>query len=403
MATAKQQSGALDEEGQPGRGFGRLGFSPATERLFLAHYLAERARMVPLWALVGTILYLVAALGDLSMMPDVAPLTIALRFGLFLPYAVAVVLIMRWRPTPGTFDWLSLGVGVLGIALPMIPLIFSRSDHMFVYQTGSVATLAFFTIVLRPRLATVVAGLAIMLAIQLAATGASGRFDAVTYIGIVTFYVTLATFLALSAYFAERLDRQNFLGRLRGEALQAELARQSERDPMTDLYNRHVLLQRRDSLWAPAAGPRTVSAVMLDIDSFKRFNDVHGHVDGDACIRRIADIMQRQIGDRGTVFRYGGEEMLALLPGVDAEEVAAAAEAVRRAIEAERIAHRGLPHGSVVTASLGVATDRTDRVELEELLRRADSALYDAKRAGRNQVRVWTPAIPFPALTRVRG
>jgi diguanylate cyclase (GGDEF)-like protein len=381
-----------------GRRFRDLAFSAPIERLFLRDYLNARAPMVPLWAFLGTLFYVTAALGDLSMIPDVAQVAVGLRLGVFVPYAAMVVIIMRLWPSAMVFDLLSLGVGLLGIALPMIAMVQSTSDHLFVYQTGSVATLAFFTIVLRPRFVTVLVGLAAMLAIQLATTKLSGRFDDVTYAGIVSFYITIAIFLAASACFGERMDRQNFLNRLRGEALQAELTRLSERDPMTGLYNRHVLRRLGNRIWTQSAPKRIVAVIMLDIDHFKRYNDIHGHVDGDACIRAVAHAVQEQVGDQGAVIRYGGEEMLVLMPDARRAHAIAVAEAIRAAIETAAIPHRGLPQGGVVTASLGVAIERVGSRPFDELLRDADAALYEAKRIGRNRVRLSAPPSAFSEM-----
>ena len=386
----------IDREAR--RRFRGLPFSAPIERLFLREYLKTRAPMVPLWALLGSLLYIVAAFGDTAMMPDIGSVVVALRLGVFLPYALAVVVVMRLWPSARTFDLLCLGVGIFAIAVPMVSLVFSRGEYLFVYQTGSVATLGFFVIVLRPRFPTVVVGLVAMLAIQFVTTGLNGQFDDVTYAGIVSFYITIAILLATSAWFSERMDRQNFLNRLRGEALQAELTRLSERDPMTGLYNRHVLRRLGNRIWARSAANRIVSAIMLDIDHFKRYNDIHGHVDGDTCIRTVARIVKAEVDNLGAVFRYGGEEILVLMPDAERPQAMTIAESIRRAIEAEAIPHRGLAQGGVVTASLGVATDATDRSPLAELLRNADAALYEAKRIGRNKVRL---AAPPPAFSEM--
>lgn len=382
-----------------GRRFRDLAFSAPVEQLFLRDYLNARAPMVPLWAFLGTLFYVTAALGDLAMLPDAASTAIGLRLGVFVPYAALVVIIMRLWPSAAAFDVLSLGVGLLGIALPMAALVSSTSEHLFVYQTGSVATLAFFVFVLRPRFVTVFVGLSAMLAIQFAATKLNGRFDSVTYAGIVSFYVTIGIFLAASACFSERMDRLNFLNRLRGEALQAELTKLSERDSMTALYNRHVLQRLANRIWTQSPPTRTISAIMLDIDHFKRYNDIHGHIDGDACIRAVARIVEAETGDLGAVFRYGGEEMLILMPDAGQAQAIALAETVRAAIEASAIPHRGLPQGGVVTASLGVAADWIGRSPINELLRQADAALYEAKHAGRNKVRA-SPPSALPELQR---
>jgi diguanylate cyclase (GGDEF)-like protein len=370
------------------RGWRGLPFSDPIETRYLEEYLRTRACMVPLFAGLGTLFYLIAILGDLSMVEDVAPIVTGLRLGVFLPFAIMVPIIMwRW-PSANNYDLLSFCIGVMGVALPMVTMVFSKSDHLFIYQTGSVSTLAFFSIVLRPRFPTVVAGLALMLATQLVTTKLNGSFDPVTYAGISSFYITLSVFLGLSAFFAEQVDRQNFLHRLRGELLQGELRHLTEHDPMTGLYNRLVLSRLQGQWWGPMRGPRRIALIMLDIDHFKLFNDVHGHVDGDSCIRRVSELVQSQVGADGIVCRYGGEELLILLPdlvGADAYEVA---ESIRGAIAGAGILHRGLGDGHVVTASLGVTAGYTDQYSLKELLLKADEALYVAKRAGRNRVRM---------------
>lgn len=381
------------------RGWRGWQFAPAIEPLFLVEYLKGRARMTPVWASLGTLFYLFAIIGDFSMISDMTTTIVSLRIGVFLPYAIAIIFIMRRWPSAGVFDALAFGVGFIGIALPMGTLVFSSSAHLFIYQTGSVATLAFFSIVLRPRFPTVVGGLAIMIAVQLLTTRLNGSFDAVTYSGIVSFYVTLGVFLALSAYFAEQVDRQNFLHRLRGELLQQDLRQLSELDPMTGLYNRLVLTRMRHTLWEADRPDRSVALIMLDIDNFKLFNDVHGHVDGDDCIRRVGDLVQTAVGEDGIVCRYGGEELLILMPDARCAEAAKVAEAIRRSIEDAQIVNRGLDDHGVVTASLGVTADYTGARSLKELILQADAALYDAKRAGRNRVNVdWSD--PLPLLRR---
>lgn len=388
-ATAQRPVTVEDVDGEIGRGFRDLRFSGPVESLFLDEYLTNRARMVPWWALLGTLMYLLATMGDLSMMPDMASLMVGLRFGVFVPFAVMVVAVMRLWPSAFAYDLLSLGVGILGISLPMVAMVFSQGTHLFVYQTGSIATFGFFVIVLRPRFRTVLIGLAAMTAVQLVTTRLNGGFDQVTYSGIVSFYLTLGMFLAMSAWFTEHVDRQNFLNRLRGEILQEELKDLSESDPMTGLRNRHSLARMRNALWTRSSTGRIVSAIMLDIDNFKLYNDIHGHLRGDDCIRSVSAVARGLVGGNGSVFRYGGEEILVLLPDTDYRAAFALAEQIRTAIRDLAIPHEGLSQGGVVTASLGVATSRTDEHSMEELLMKADAALYEAKRSGRNKARGW--------------
>lgn len=380
---------AIDVESEIARGVRSLRFSQPIERLFLDDYMSNRASMIPIWALVGTLMYCMALVGDFSMLPDVAPIMLWLRLGVFTPFALFVIVMMRYRPTALNYDLLSFGVGVLGIAIPMVTLVFATGPYVFIYQTGSVGTFAFFVIVLRPRFRTVLLGLGVMMAIQFTTTKLNGSFDDVTYGGIVTFYITLVVFLALSAYFFESVDRLNFLHRLKGNLLQAELRAQSEQDVMSGLANRRSLARYERDIWKAGDSKTVVSAIMLDIDLFKSYNDTHGHLAGDACIMAVSQIVKNWVGDSGRAFRFGGEELLVILPGMTRDQAVELAENIRTGIEAAAIHHRGKGAGGVVTASLGVAEGYPGETTVQALLQAADTALYQAKKAGRNTVRVW--------------
>jgi diguanylate cyclase (GGDEF)-like protein len=243
----------------------------------------------------------------------------------------------------------------------------------------------FFVIALRPRFPAVLVGLALVCAAHFTTARMTGAFDAVTYAGIVTFYLTLSIFLAVSAYFLERTDRRNFLNQLRGSLLYRQLEDNADRDELTGLLNRRSLARISDAIWNDAVAQPVVSAILLDIDHFKRFNDVHGHIEGDACIRSVSDCIRDTVGDAYLVFRFGGEEILVLSNGLEPLQVVAMAERIRTAIENLALRHGGIEIGCV-TASLGVASAQPGDMTFEKLLQNADDALYEAKRRGRNNV-----------------
>ncbi|OCJ07651.1 diguanylate cyclase [Rhizobium sp. AC27/96] len=368
-------------------GFRLLRFKPAIESLFLKDYAVTRVRLAPVWAIVGTLIYDLVYFGDRTMMADVFSQLVLVRFGIFTPFALFSVVALRRWPSALNYDLLAIGVAVLGVLLPMSVAMHSGSPYLFVYQNGNVAAFLFFVIALRPRFATILIGLVLMCTVQFTTTKLSGAFDDVVYTGIITFYVTLAIFLVLSAYFTEHKDRLNFLNQLRGSLLHVQLEQKSERDELTGLFNRHSLDRVRSSIWRANGEIASVAIIMLDIDRFKLFNDVHGHMEGDDCIRAVCQCISREIGANGTAFRFGGEEILVLLPDTNCEVAYAIAERTRRSIEALGIRHRGLDDGHV-TASLGVTCGKTSQESLEDLLKTADAALYEAKRAGRNTVTV---------------
>ncbi len=172
----------------------------------------------------------------------------------------------------------------------------------------------------------------------------------------------------------------------------AELARLATSDALTGLANRRLFDERLEQEWRRAARDVTpLSLLMLDVDHFKRFNDRYGHPDGDVCLRRVADVVASTIHRPGDLAaRYGGEELVVVLPSTDRAGATLIAERLRAAIEELGIAHEGNPEGGgVVTVSIGCATTVPighGWTNGGPLVSQADAALYQAKRAGRNLV-----------------
>lgn len=184
-------------------------------------------------------------------------------------------------------------------------------------------------------------------------------------------------------------------------ALREKLRNQALRDPLTGLYNRRYMedtLERFAHL--SERNKRPFSVIMIDLDHFKRLNDEHGHATGDAVLRDTGAAIMGTLRQSDVACRYGGEEIIVLLPDIGLGAASTKAEALRQRIEA--ISER---HGTRVTASLGVASVPDNGGSATSLIALADEALYRAKKAGRNQV-VSAPPRPDagntrPALTRV--
>jgi diguanylate cyclase (GGDEF)-like protein len=157
-------------------------------------------------------------------------------------------------------------------------------------------------------------------------------------------------------------------------------------DPLTELLNRSSMLPRfREISQQARLTKRPVSMLMCDIDNFKDINDSHGHDRGDAVLRDVAYQMRKQLRSFELIYRLGGEEFLIVLPGVGRRRAKEIAERLRAAVQAMRSG--GIP----VTMSIGVSTASGEDVEFETLFRAADTALYEAKRGGRNRVVVSVP------------
>lgn len=165
-------------------------------------------------------------------------------------------------------------------------------------------------------------------------------------------------------------------------ALRDRLRTQALRDPLTGLYNRRYMedvLQRYANLAEQNNSP--LSVVMIDLDHFKRLNDEHGHALGDAVLAEVAAAIVGTIRPCDVACRYGGEELVVLLPDCTMAEGMAKAEILRSRIE--RLSEN---HGALISASLGVATLPETSSKVADILADADAALYRAKAEGRNRV-----------------
>jgi diguanylate cyclase (GGDEF)-like protein len=164
-----------------------------------------------------------------------------------------------------------------------------------------------------------------------------------------------------------------------------ELQELSVTNSLTGLFNRkHMWETLARELEGVKRHQRPLAVLMIDIDHFKRYNDTRGHLAGDEVLRRMGDIFHRSLRVCDYAARYGGEEFLAVLPDTNSAKAAQAAERLRGLVADEKFAEGQGPIG--ITVSIGVASTSEHESEPEALVRNADTALYRAKKAGRNRV-----------------
>jgi diguanylate cyclase (GGDEF)-like protein/PAS domain S-box-containing protein len=190
-------------------------------------------------------------------------------------------------------------------------------------------------------------------------------------------------------YVAIQRDTTAFKRRL------ADAERQARTDELTGLANRrHFSAALTAALADPEIGARA-ALLSLDIDNFKRVNDVHGHPAGDAVLREVARRIREAVREQDIVARTGGEEfaVLAIGPGDD-EGLHDLAERIRRSVEREPVSYGGGTIALTISAGVARAADSAGRID--GLVDRSDRALYEAKRAGRNRVVFASPAPASP-------
>ena len=216
----------------------------------------------------------------------------------------------------------------------------------------------------------------ILTALRLLYTRADSA-EGIVYYGLAPSMVAAAVLIALGV--SDHLRQQSL-------AL-TDAERRAQTDPLTGVLNRRSLIERLDAACVRAkARSLPISVLFLDLDHFKQVNDTFGHAAGDACLAGIIPPIQAELRQSDVIGRYGGEEFVVILYGADAASARPIAERICNRVAAIRIEGFGNP--IPITCSIGVAASDTLGVWGQHLIAHADTAVYVAKRAGRNQVQL---------------
>ena len=174
---------------------------------------------------------------------------------------------------------------------------------------------------------------------------------------------------------------------LSNAALHDEVIQLSYTDGMTDLHNyRYFEMRLREEVLRHARNKQDVSLIILDVDHFKNYNDTLGHPAGDEVLRKLGIILKDTVRENDIVARYGGEEFAIILPGVSREGVSILAERIRARVEEASFTNEEVQPEGTITISVGTASLPFDANSANDLIYKADTALYAAKRSGRNRV-----------------
>ncbi|MBP1853267.1 GGDEF domain-containing protein [Rhizobium halophytocola] len=370
--------------------------TPAQTAAYLRHSAPLRNRLLILNVVLIGLFYMSYAVVDALLLGDVTTLSLALRFGVILPLAIALMIYLQLDRPIGRKELAATSVAVCGNIAWCAILVSSHSPGVHLYFYAAAIFQMVVTIGSRPDFRMALAASAVTLLVNYTAiwfiNGVTAGYG-LTHLAIYGPTVVL-TLIACHQLDAERLT--TFLQMHEIEILKIKLSQRADElhtlsitDPLTRLSNRRgtdgmLDALRRSPLTADLAEG---GLAMIDIDHFKAFNDHHGHAAGDRCLARVAESLNREIaGEPIHLARHGGEEFVAILPSCNLPMMEQVAARLCQAIRDLQIEHAGIASASGhVTVSIGYACGSLETQKaFDQLKEAADRALYEVKANGRN-------------------
>jgi diguanylate cyclase (GGDEF)-like protein len=351
-----------------------LGFAPVVEARFEADAASAQRQQLIVAGLIGLVVYNLFLLNDALARPEVLPVAMFWRLGVFTPYGlVALALVRRGLPPRWAEAVMASAVVVAMLAACMIfwrtPMgvgVYDPFAFGLILMAGNISLGLRFVFALGSTVLALLIAMVFM--VHLSVMPDSARMFAIGQL------LGTAVFTLVAGFRIERGARQSYLLMLR-EEIRSEAATRSAQA--------FALASRTDALTGLA------NRRAFDVE-LKRYNDCHGHPAGDECLRQVAAAMRAVVRDGDLIARVGGEEFVVLLPGASVEALKAAAERLRRSVEDLGLPHDGQGDQKVVTISLGAAlAEASSPLDEHGLIQAADTALYEAKRHGRNRWEVY--------------
>jgi diguanylate cyclase (GGDEF)-like protein len=355
-----------------------------------------------LW--LAVFIYLLFSATDILLIRDVALYTIIARFAVGSVALLAIEFQYYFRHRADVLDVTCATALVSGYAFWLLPAMTSGEVINLSYYIvfGAIFMMGINLFFNFRFSVAIIASAAVLVAFLVSLRFSSG--DIHHTLTFIIFYVCCFVFTSFVNWKLNKERYQVFLNSLEASNQHREatergraLLRLSNTDPLTGLANRRAIDRTLRSYWEGwQVEGKSFAVLLIDVDHFKKFNDVYGHQEGDKCLVLVADALKKSVEKfSGTVGRYGGEEFIVLALASSGEQVLAFAEAVRRAVE-DLMAVDGRVEGTAfVTVSVGAAiTEPHLGTRLEKLIHQADRALYAAKASGRNTSRLYDKMDP---------
>lgn len=348
----------------------------------------------------GVILYNLYILVDLSLVPEIIWLDLVVRLVIVTPilllYFPARYYAIGLRSDAVAHEVLH-GLGCMFVvASIMFIYANARTSSASEYYMGIVTVVIYMNTIHRKPFPLAVIGTVGCMVVFIVGMRYVTVTSEVAKLPAIMCSVGISAVSLFAAYRIEQVERRDYLASLREKTLlkqiqsaNRELQQLSNTDQLTGIRNRRSFDEAASEASAGSGGPRAL--ILLDVDYFKKYNDSEGHIAGDDCLRRIAgrlrSALRRDDGDRSFVARYGGEEFVVLLDNCVTSAALAIGERLRLAVIDEAIPHLNRPDGrEIVTVSLGIAVSDDGGEVIYDMVNRADTALYEAKRQGRDRL-----------------
>ncbi|MBS0258746.1 MAG: GGDEF domain-containing protein [Proteobacteria bacterium] len=348
----------------------------------------------------GVVLYNLYILVDLSLVPEIIWLDLVVRLIIVTPilflYFPVRYYAIGLRSDAVAHEVLH-GLGcMLVVASIMFIYANARTSSASEYYIGIVTVVIYMNTIHRKPFPLAVMGTVGCMVVFIVGMRYVTVTSEVAKLPAIMCSVGISAVSLFAAYRIEQVERRDYLASLREKMLlqqiqsaNQELQQLSNTDQLTGIRNRRSFDEAASEASAGSGRPRAL--ILLDVDYFKNYNDSEGHIAGDDCLRRIAgrlrSALRRDDGDRSFVARYGGEEFVVLLDDCVTSAALAIGERLRLAVIDEAIPHLNRPDGrEIVTVSLGIAVSGDGGEVIYDMVNRADTALYEAKRHGRDRL-----------------
>ena len=337
---------------------------------------------------MAQIAYLLYFFADIFIIPDMFFLSGLMRVSLVIIAMLCCYYLFKNQKDIQVLDMI-LPVGTTVAAASWIGLLLlSSSPHVSIYIYASAIFILITNLCVQTEFrAALYCSIFIALFIMLGVT----QLMSLSQAFIFTVVFTPLWFFSIYINWNNILNvRRSFLRTLLDEWNYQTLKNLAHTDDLTQLCNRRHFVDMAERSIHQWPKPASTCLLMFDVDYFKRINDNYGHDIGDRVLQMIAEITRKEMRSGDVLARFGGEEFIALLEDTQLQDCLMIAERIRCSIQKQEM-HINPEQKIQFTISIGIAELESPQQALEDLIKRADIALYEAKKAGRNRIRVYHP------------